>query len=138
MMTKVVKKVRPRPNDYRHEECGAVSTIPDDIAHNLVLDPCRYTRYTICSRCGEVPIEECTFVETGQRLSDYRDQLLKAKGTGYHVVRRGIWLLPALFGAFIARAGGVRDMAIGFAIGAVIGLLWGHFPRMLLCKLRWI
>ena len=127
--------VQPLPQNYRHEKCGAKEAVPEGVARNLVLDLCWYSRYTVCPKCGEVPIDECTFLGTGQRLSDYRDELLRAKGPAYHVVRRGIWLLPALFGASLGRYGGLPHMAIGFGIGAVIGLLWGRFPRMLLCKM---
>ena len=129
-------RVQTLPQNYRHNKCGAKEAIPESIARNLVLDPCWYSRYTICPKCGEVPIDECTFLETGESLSDYRDELLRAKGPGYHIVRRTIWLLPALFGAFLGRYGGVPHMLIGFAIGAVIGLLWGRFLRMALCKMR--
>lgn len=58
-------RVQTLPQNYRHNKCGAKEAIPESIARNLVLDPCWYSRYTICPKCGEVPIDECTFLETG-------------------------------------------------------------------------
>jgi hypothetical protein len=139
----------PVPVTYLHERCGFVTQVSDHIARDMALDPCYHLSTAVCANCGEVPQSEC-IMQSGLRLDEHRRAILRAKGTPYHLVRRGLWLVAAFLGALIgllwglqaARVGmgfgGPMSALIGAAVGAIIGLLWGHIPRLWMCKLRWI
>jgi hypothetical protein len=136
----------PTPTVYLHEKCGVATQVPSQIAHDMQLDPCYHLSTAICAQCGEVPEDEC-ILANGVRLGDHRKQILRSKGTGYHLVRRGLWVVTALVGGTIGLSwglsagrvgmgfGNANSALIGMSIGAVAGLLWGHIPRLWLCKL---
>lgn len=130
---------------YWHEQCGTATQVPDEIARDIRLDPCYHSSMAICVKCGAVPEKEC-ILESGVRLNEYRNQILCSKGTGYHLVRRGLWIAMALIGGAIGLAyglagarlgagfGGAITALLGIGIGALAGLLWGHIPRLWMCK----
>lgn len=135
------------PTAYVHERCGGVTEMPANIRANYLADPYFYSSGTICATCGgEVPDQQCTWVETGENLRDYMWRLKKSKSQNYHTVRR---LLPFLCGfllmifVLLSAQGQGRVITPAFAVGA-----WGlctlvawfpcKFIRLAMCRMGWI
>src|SRR5262245_8160498 len=64
------------PRVYKHKKCGAKVRMPDDVILVYLDDPFFYNEFTDCSRCGDaVPRRECVWVDTGQRMDEYFEDL---------------------------------------------------------------
>ncbi len=136
-----------RPPDtfaYLHKECGTVTEVGDSITANMHADPWFYLPgTTICAQCGEVPDKRCTVVDTGERLDEYVKGLQKQKGTAYHCVRWGIYVVLMTVGAIVTpiitvNAKGQIPQPWNSLFGVVFGVLTAMFPgryvRLMLCK----
>ena len=67
------------PKWYQHQKCGQVTGMPHEIIKTYLKNPYFYSGMTFCTGCEDhVPESECVWEETGQNLSEYKDEL-KAK-----------------------------------------------------------
>jgi len=134
------------PRVYVHDKCGTSTRVSDDIIETYLADPYFYSDgTTICAECGEVPDKDCRWEETGQPVDEYMRQLQATKGTTYHGVRWGIWVLLIVAGAIIAPPllkGGKGvipfpwDVIGGAMMGALAAFLAGRYVRLMLCKMN--
>lgn len=135
------------PREYLHQPCGTVTRMPAWAQTTYLADPCFYGDDTICATCGPIPQATCTWVETGESLSDYMARLADEKSMPYHMVRMLTPLLLGLALAMLSQGGyfdGLRDPGVPKPAGAdnwaiVIGLVLGYFVgpylRWPLCRL---
>jgi hypothetical protein len=66
------------PHWYRHQKCGAVTGMPEEIIRSYLADPFLYNDYTFCTGCGKYPHQsEFFWVDTGENLHDYNRRLRK-------------------------------------------------------------
>jgi hypothetical protein len=64
------------PQWYRHQKCGEVTGMPEEIIRSYLADPFLYNDYTFCTGCGNYPHQsECVWVDTGENLHDYNRRL---------------------------------------------------------------
>src|SRR5438093_4340016 len=64
------------PRVYKHKKCGAKVRMSDDVVLTYLDDPFYYNEFTHCPRCGgDVPRSQCVWVETGQRMDEYFEDL---------------------------------------------------------------
>jgi|GEM_PF-5658021 hypothetical protein len=134
------------PRAYVHDRCGTTTRVSDDIIDKYLADPYFYSDgTTICAQCGEVPDKDCRWVETGQSVDEYMRQLQAKKGTAYHIVRWGIWVVLLGAGAVIAPplfAGGKGAIPLpwsallGMCPAGLIAYFVGPYIRLMLCKLK--
>jgi hypothetical protein len=126
------------PRVYKHKKCGGKVRMPKDVVLTYLDDPFLYNEFTDCSRCGDaVPRRECVWVETGQRLDEYFEDLqAEAILSGRHEYKLPgpPWLVlvipPApLIGLALAMAKdiGITKIAavlLAVAISLPVGLVW--------------
>ncbi len=69
------------PRWYRHEKCGEVTGMPEEIIATYLRDPWFYlSDKTFCTGCGKhVPLRECVWEETEEDLQTYTDRLRATK-----------------------------------------------------------
>ncbi len=98
------------PRWYRHEACGTVTGMPEEIIRTYLENPFFYGSDTFCAGCRKhVHERECAWVETGENLHEYKLGLQAAKPE----------LRPWPTWIFVA-------IGVGIAIiGGVIGALKG-------------
>jgi Fe-S cluster assembly iron-binding protein IscA len=64
------------PQGYRHERCGAVTRMPEEIIRSYLGNPYLYSGGSFCCGCNDyVPYGELFWHETGQCLWDYFREL---------------------------------------------------------------
>ena len=64
------------PMWYRHEKCGAVTGMPEEIIRSYLADPFLYSDYSFCTGCGKYPhVSEFQWVDTGENLHAYNRRL---------------------------------------------------------------
>jgi hypothetical protein len=64
------------PRTYRHGKCNEATTMPAEIIRSYLTDPTLYSDFTFCCGCNDyVHQSEVAWVETGQSLDDYFEQL---------------------------------------------------------------
>jgi hypothetical protein len=64
------------PQWYRHQKCGAVTGMPEEIIRSYLADPFLYNDSTFCTGCGNYPHQsEFVWVETGENLHAYNRRL---------------------------------------------------------------
>lgn len=65
------------PRVYVHEHCGTATGMPEEIIRSYLADPYLYLAdETFCRGCRDhVPMQECTWTETGEDLQSYMDRL---------------------------------------------------------------
>jgi hypothetical protein len=64
------------PRWYRHDKCGAVTGMPEEIIRSYLADPFLYSDYTFCTGCGNYPHQsEFHWVESGENLQSYNRRL---------------------------------------------------------------
>ena len=125
------------PRVYKHKKCGAKVRMPDDVIVTYLDDPFFHNEFTDCPRCGDaVPRRECVWVDTGQRLDEYFEDLqADAIISGHEYKLPGPpWfyiLIPPvpLVGLALAMAKniGISNIAailIALAVGLPIGFIW--------------
>ncbi len=67
------------PQWYRHDKCGGVTGMPEEIIRTYLRDPWFYNSYTFCTGCGKhVHQRELVWVDTEQRLDAYFAELKAA------------------------------------------------------------
>lgn len=60
------------PQSYYHQECDAVTGMPEDIIRSYLVNPLLYNDTSFCCGCGEyIHTAELTWVETGEDLLSY-------------------------------------------------------------------
>src|SRR5690349_12904232 len=69
------------PKVYRHRKCGVATGMPEEIIRSYLKDPFLYSAdTTFCCGCHRhVPLRECIWVETGEDLQSYTNQLRAKK-----------------------------------------------------------
>jgi len=69
------------PKVYQHRKCGGATGMPEEIIRSYLKNPYMYMAdATFCTGCGKhVPFRECVWVETGEDLQTYMDNLRAAK-----------------------------------------------------------
>ena len=69
------------PKWYRHQKCGEVTGMPDEIIETYLTNPWFYlSDKTFCTGCGtHVRLKECVWEETGENLQAYNNRLRDAK-----------------------------------------------------------
>ena len=68
------------PRVYVHRKCGVATGMPEEIIRSYLKNPYMYSDKTFCCGCGgHVPLQECEWVETGQDLQSYNDELRRSK-----------------------------------------------------------
>jgi hypothetical protein len=126
------------PRVYKHKKCGAKVKMPKDVILTYLDDPFFYNEFTDCPRCGDaVPRRECVWVNTGQRLDEYFEDLqAEAIISGRHEYKLPgppwfyIIIPPApLVGVALAMAknigiSNITAILIALAIGLPIGFIW--------------
>jgi hypothetical protein len=66
------------PQWYRHQKCGEVTGMPEEIIRSYLADPFLYNDHTFCTGCGNYPHQsEFYWVDTGENLHDYNRRLRK-------------------------------------------------------------
>lgn len=74
------------PQWYRHDRCGAVTGMPEEIIRSYLADPFLYSDYTFCTGCGKYPhASEFHWVDTGENLLEYNRRLRVE-----HIQRNGL------------------------------------------------
>jgi hypothetical protein len=64
------------PQSYHHPKCGGSTGMPEDIIRSYLVNPFMYNGKTFCTGCGKyVDDSELYWIETGQRMSEYRLEL---------------------------------------------------------------
>lgn len=64
------------PRSFRHNKCGAITQMPVQVVATILRDPHLVGDFILCKTCGgPVPLAECRWVETGQDLQAYIDDL---------------------------------------------------------------
>ncbi|MFK8112029.1 MAG: HesB/IscA family protein [Rubripirellula sp.] len=64
------------PKHYRHAKCQRVTGMPEEIIRSYLANPSLYNDHTFCVGCGDyIHMSELDWVETGQNLLDYMDEL---------------------------------------------------------------
>ncbi|MEM6930364.1 MAG: hypothetical protein AAF602_25730 [Myxococcota bacterium] len=64
------------PRTFRHEPCGTVTELPATVLATILRDPHLVADTTRCAHCKKlVPFSECVWVETGQDLQSFLDEL---------------------------------------------------------------
>ena len=77
----VERAFRKAPRWYKHDVCGEVTGMPDEIIKTYLVDPWFYNHMTYCCGCeNHVPESECYWTETGQNVADYKNELKMAVG----------------------------------------------------------
>lgn len=84
------------PRVYVHRKCGAATGMPEEIIRTYLKNPFMYMAdATFCTGCGKhVPFRQCEWVETGENLQSYMDDMRAAKP---EMQRKGCFGLLALF-----------------------------------------
>ena len=69
------------PTVYVHRKCGAATGMPEEIVRSYLQNPYLYMAdATFCTGCGKhVPFRQCEWMETGENLREYMDELRAAK-----------------------------------------------------------
>jgi hypothetical protein len=68
-----LKKV---PRVYLHRRCRGQTVMPEEIVRSYLVNPFLYNDYTFCCGCNDyIHHDELVWVETGQRLGEYFDEL---------------------------------------------------------------
>ncbi len=69
------------PRWYRHQKCGGVTGMPEEIIQTYLTNPWFYlSDKTFCTECEKhVRQRECVWEETGENLQTYSDRLRAAK-----------------------------------------------------------
>ena len=83
--------------DYVHSGCNGVTCVSGD---DYVMIECAFRRvtHTFCATCNQfVPIDDVKWVDSGQRISDYRREI--AASVTYWEKLRLMWLANAYEGA---------------------------------------
>ncbi len=73
------------PTAYRHDRCGGVTGMPEEIVRSYLVNPFLYSGGSFCCGCEDYrPYRELFWVETGECLDDYfqklQDQYLREHG----------------------------------------------------------
>jgi Fe-S cluster assembly iron-binding protein IscA len=64
------------PQAYRHERCGVVTGMPEEIIRSYLIDPLMYSDRSFCCGCGDyINSAYLTWVETGEAVMDYLGRL---------------------------------------------------------------
>lgn len=64
------------PRWYRHETCGAITGMPEEIIRSYLVDPFLYSDSTFCTGCGKyLHMSQFHWVETGENLLAYNRRL---------------------------------------------------------------
>ncbi|BDI32621.1 hypothetical protein CCAX7_46720 [Capsulimonas corticalis] len=64
------------PKVYEHPKCGGMTVMPEKIIRSYLKNPFMYNGKTFCTGCHTyVDDSELFWVETGQRMSEYRLEL---------------------------------------------------------------
>ncbi len=64
------------PRGYRHAKCGVVTGMPEEIIRSYLVNPFLYSNRSFCCGCnGYVGYDQLFWVETGQNLDEYFQQL---------------------------------------------------------------
>lgn len=119
------------PRVYHHARCGVQTVMPEEIVRSYLVNPFLYNGGTFCCGCnGYVTMAEVRWVETGQRLSDYFDDLqteaiLDGRGPSLLAEVGPICavILLACVGAGAGIGKGQGNPLLGGVLGAVVGLV---------------
>lgn len=64
------------PQSYRHERCGVVTGMPEEIIRSYLVDPLMYSDQSFCCGCGDYIDSAYLFwIETGESVQDYMGRL---------------------------------------------------------------
>ena len=64
------------PQVYRHAKCHQITGMPEKIVRSYLVNPMLYSDETFCTGCHTyVPHCEVAWVDTGQTLAEYFEQL---------------------------------------------------------------
>ena len=64
------------PRSYQHSKCGAGTGMPEEIIRSYLVRVDIYSSETFCTGCNDyVPHRECFWIETGQSLDEYMQDL---------------------------------------------------------------
>lgn len=64
------------PQQYHHAKCDHVTEMPEEIIRSYLVNPFLYDDHTFCCGCSAyVPMSELQWIESGQLVQDYMDQL---------------------------------------------------------------
>ncbi|MBI1248885.1 hypothetical protein GC197_13720 [bacterium] len=76
-----MEELENAPRWYRHQKCGQVTGMPEEIIQTYLANPWFYlSDKTFCTGCNtHVRQEECVWEETGENLQVYTDRLRAAK-----------------------------------------------------------
>jgi hypothetical protein len=119
------------PTAYHHPTCGVATTMPEEIVRSYLADPfyLSHSTRTFCCGCNEyVPLEEVTWTETGENVSQYIRRLqVEAVRDGRAQAPSmplgcGVALIGAPLGGLLAALGGWVGGWPGAGVGAVVGL----------------
>lgn len=72
------------PRWYRHQSCGRVTGMPEEIMRTYLVDPFHYNASTFCTGCsGYVPIVETFWEDTGENMGTYMAELQRKWSAEY-------------------------------------------------------
>lgn len=64
------------PRAFRHETCGKTTELPAALLATILRDPHLVGDSARCAHCDRaVPLSDCTWVDTGQDLQSYLNEL---------------------------------------------------------------
>lgn len=114
------------PQNYRHTECGVVTTMPEPIIRTYLVNPFFYGYSSFCCGCNKhVSAKQLVWTETNQRMMDYYRDLQRPFST-FCKERMGVidtLLISAAVCAFIIAL--IVFLVAKFAFAAASSLMIG-------------
>jgi phage FluMu protein Com len=123
-------RYKEAPDVYVHDECGAATSLSDDIVRLIASDPFWLLTSTLCVECEKyVSLRSVRWEGTNETMAAFRARLRRAMHPMLIVLRL---VIGPLLGGLIGLGLGpllLKDdtKGAGYIIGASVGLILGYF-----------